>query len=79
MTQDAIGKVVITYQDAYNQKFTESPFYVNANLLKDVANENVANNLRGKIYDAVAQMSDLTTATLLEVKVVYEITCTSAE
>ena len=79
MTQEAKGKIVITYQDAQNQKFTETPFYVNANLLKDVANENVADNLRGKIYDAVAQMTDLTTATLLEVKVVYEIVCTSAE
>ena len=74
-TQQAIGKLVVTYIDTNNEEFQEVPFYLNANLLKDGTDASLANiqTMKNKINIALSQMDSLTTATIKDAKVIYEV------
>lgn len=76
--QDAIGKLVVTYIDTNNEEFQENPFYLKANLLMDGRERDgdpIANitRMKQKINIALSQMDSLTTATIKDAKVIYEI------
>ena len=77
-TQQAIGKLVITYIDTNNEEFQENPFYINGNLLQDAVQSGddpyaSINGMKNRINVAISQMDSLTTATIKSAKVVYEV------
>ena len=71
-----IGKLVITYEDTNNDKFTETPFYIHGNLLRTANTDNntliLRQNMQDRIFRAMEQMSALGNNTFISAKVSYD-------
>lgn len=73
---NVIGKLVITYEDTTNNKFTESPFYIHGNLLATGNNDDNTQILRkgmqDRVFRAMEQMSSLGNNSYNSAKVTYD-------
>lgn len=64
------GVIKIVYEDTNNEKFTETPFRTNANVLDG---SQAADTIMSAMYTAIGKMSTLASATVIEPKIVYEV------
>lgn len=69
------GKVTLQMRSTNDESFTESPFYINANLLSDnpLPGKTFA-DINQRLYDSIAQIADMSTGTLVATKVDYSVT-----
>lgn len=71
MAQDAKGKLTLEFLNTDNEKFTETPFYVDANLLQD--NTVTADDLKSAIMTANSMVASLVSGTLTAQKLTYDV------
>lgn len=73
---NVVGKLVITYENTENEKFTETPFYIHGNLLRTESTDNntriARQDMNNRVYAAMAQMDELANNSNISAKVVYD-------
>ena len=75
MTYDSepMAKLQLTMTDTNNSKLIETPFYIKANIMQEGAFEPNNKIINDRINVAVNQMNSLSTNTLVEAKLIYEV------
>lgn len=75
MAQDATGKLSLELMDTNNKIFTESPFYIKYNFLKD--NTAAIADVKDAMIAGIGKIVDLTNNSLVNTKVTYEVNIVS--